>query len=144
MNTLEQQRVVDEALSWVGTPWRHAARQKGHGVDCGQLLIAVYGAAGMVGMVPVDQYPQDWALHRSEEKFLSIVERYAVKVVGAVEPGDVALFRYGRCLSHAAIVIAWPKVVHAYIQAREVVLDDVAVNADLQARLVGYWRYNGG
>src|SRR5512141_3116340 len=92
MNQYQQTRIIEEALSWVGTPWRHASRQKGHGVDCGQLLIAVYESAGVVDGVTFSSYPQDWALHRNEEKFLGIVERYALKVIDEVQPGDVALF----------------------------------------------------
>jgi cell wall-associated NlpC family hydrolase len=30
------------------------------------------------------------------------------------QPGDVALFRFGRCFSHGAIVVDWPVVIHAW------------------------------
>jgi cell wall-associated NlpC family hydrolase len=140
----EQERaaVVDEATAWIGTPWHHEARVKGHGVDCGQLLAAVFEACGLVPRVEVEPYPQDWALHRGEERFLKTVESYARRVDRPALPGDIVLFRYGRCISHAGIVAAWPSIVHAYLCTRSVTLDDVLKNADLGRRLVGVWTLN--
>ncbi|HYL49488.1 MAG TPA: hypothetical protein VET84_09005 [Stellaceae bacterium] len=40
-------------------------------------------------------------------------------------PGDIALWRFGRCFSHGAIVIEWPVVIHAYL-GRGCVLEDAA------------------
>lgn len=141
MSTEAEQReaVVREALSWLGTPWVHHARAKGAGVDCGQLLAAVYERAGVVGYVPTPDYPQDWALHRSEPLFLNIVEGYAAPVAGDPQPGDIALFQFGRCLSHAGIVLAWPRIVHAYLNAHRVVIDDLGVAPDLAKRYRGCW-----
>ena len=34
--------------------------------------------------------------------------------VEAPEPGDVALFKFGRCFSHSAIVTDWPLMIHAW------------------------------
>jgi cell wall-associated NlpC family hydrolase len=39
--------------------------------------------------------------------------RYA-RPVAAPEPGDIALFRFGRTYSHGAIVTEWPRLIHAY------------------------------
>ncbi len=133
--------VVTEALSWLGTPWVHAARIKGAGVDCGQFLADVFERAGVVGYVPTPEYPQDWALNRSEERFKNIVEQYAAPIgkERTPEPGDVALFRFGRCLSHGGIVVEWPRIVHAYINAGRVVVDSLDNNPDLARRYSGAW-----
>ena len=29
-------------------------------------------------------------------------------------PGDIVLYKFGRCFSHAGIVIAWPQIIHSY------------------------------
>lgn len=133
--------VLEEARSWIGTRWHHGARVKGAGVDCGQLLIAVYQAGGVVGALSPEPYPQDWALHRGEERFLQEVERYALRLPEAEipQPADLLLFRYGRCLSHAAIVEAWPIVIHAYLNEGRVVRDDLVRNSELAARYAGAW-----
>ena len=44
MITLDRRReaVIREAKSWIGTPFHHAARIKGAGVDCLMLLAEIY------------------------------------------------------------------------------------------------------
>jgi cell wall-associated NlpC family hydrolase len=31
------------------------------------------------------------------------------------EPGDVALFKFGRCYAHGAIITEWPRLIHAWV-----------------------------
>jgi uncharacterized protein YijF (DUF1287 family) len=42
------------------------------------------------------------------------------------QPGDVVLYRIGRCFAHGGIVVepGWPTIVHAYARAGRVLLDD--------------------
>ena len=46
-----QERVRSEALTWLGTPYHHQGRVKGVGVDCGQILIAIYEKAEFYPLV---------------------------------------------------------------------------------------------
>jgi len=132
--------VVEEALTWIGTPYHHQGRIKGAGVDWGMLPAEVYAAVGVIEPIETPDYQPDFHLHRGEERYLGLVEAHAVRVEGRDPlPGDLALFRYGRVISHGAIVIAWPLVVHSYITAGGVVLDDAEANLDLRKRLVGAW-----
>ena len=142
MSAAERARVVQEALSWVGTKWHHAARVKGAGVDCGQLLAAVFEAAGLINPEEIAVYPKDFHLHSSEEMFLGYVERHFQHIDGPALPGDLALWRYGRVISHGGIVIAWPNVLHAYYVRGAVVLDDATAVAELAdpKRFQGIWR----
>lgn len=140
---MERAAVVQEALSWLGTPYHHMGRIKGAGTDCGMLLAEVYERAGVMPHVEPAPYPADWHHHRSEEVYLGHVQEHSHQV-RAPQPGDIALFRWGRCLSHGAIVIEWPRIVHAYVAASEVVLDDAEANQDLKERLAGFWSPWGG
>jgi NlpC/P60 family putative phage cell wall peptidase len=108
-----RQRVVTEAEGWIGTPFHHAARVKGAGVDCLMLLAEVYERAGVVGHVDPPFYVPDWHLHRDAERYLEGLVPYA-RPVEAPLPGDIALFRFGRTFSHGAIVTEWPRLIHAY------------------------------
>ncbi|MBN8902827.1 MAG: hydrolase, partial [Rhodospirillales bacterium] len=36
-------------------------------------------------------------------------------------PGDIALWQFGRCFSHAAIVSQWPRIIHAHTRAGVVI-----------------------
>ncbi len=109
--------VVAEARTWLGTPYHPEARIKGVGVDCAQLLIGVFAApqVGLVPMVAVPRYPPDWHLHRSAERYLTIVLDHAREIPGPPLPGDIVLWRFGRCFSHRAIVVDWPTIIHAYV-----------------------------
>lgn len=115
-----RQKIIDEAMTWERTPWHHHARVKGVGVDCAQYLIAVFSAVGLIEEFDPGAYPPDWMLHRSDEKFLEWLGKYGHPVT-TPEPGDVAIWRFGRTFSHAAIVTEWPKVIHAFRPHRAVV-----------------------
>lgn len=114
---LQRAAVVAEALTWVGTPYHHRARVKGAGVDCGMILAAVYPAAGVTGPIEPAPYPPDWHLHRAAERYLGEVRRYAPHAVefDAMQPGDIPVWKFGRCFSHGAIYIGDGRIVHAYI-----------------------------
>jgi NlpC/P60 family putative phage cell wall peptidase len=106
--------VVQEAESWIGTPFHHAARVKGSGVDCLMLLAEVYERAGVVAPVEPPFYVPDWHLHRDAERYLEGLTPYAGEITGPPLSGDIALFRFGRTFSHGAIVTQWPLLIHAY------------------------------
>ena len=109
-------------MGWLGTPYHHHARIKGIGVDCVQFLIAVFDECQIVSAV-ADGYAQDWHLHRSEEKYLAGVQQYASQTTTS-EPGDIALFVFGRCVSHAGIFLKQPdKIIHAFAGQRVIISD---------------------
>lgn len=109
---ITREAIVKEALSWVKTPWHHEASVKGHGVDCAQLLRAVLNNCG-ASIRPTDHYPQDWHLHRSEERFMCFVLDYCDAIDETPLPGDILLWKVGRCFSHGAFYIGSGEVVHA-------------------------------
>lgn len=135
--------VVAEARSWLRTPYHHCASIKGVGVDCAMLLVMVYRAAGLI---PADldprPYSPDWHLHRGEELFLGWLEQCGDQV-DAPQPGDVAVWRYGRTYSHGAIVVdADGAIVHAARPAGIVTLGNLR-ETELQQREALYWRVRG-
>lgn len=113
MDTSTRERVLKEALSWQGTPWRHQGRLKDVGIDCAMYLCEVFYQAGLVPYIDPRPYPADWHFHRSDEKFLQWLEQYG-DLVEVPEPADVAVFKFGHCFAHGAIVIEWPLVIHSY------------------------------
>ena len=124
--------VTAEAESWLGTPYHHMGRIKGVGVDCAMLPAEVYAACGLIPAQSVDYYPMDWHLHRSGERYLRQTQAYAHEVETA-QPGDLVLFRFGRCLAHGGIVARWPLIVHAVARS-QVMLTDALADADLASR----------
>lgn len=116
--------LVAAAEGWLLTPFHHAARLKGVGVDCANLLCAVYEEAGLIGHLALPEYSSDFMLHQSEERFLAGMLKTGVHEVKVPQPGDVAVFKYGLCYSHGAIVMSWPEVIHAIAALGKVVLGD--------------------
>lgn len=135
MNAQTLSAINEAAQSWVGTPFHHAARIKGAGVDCANLLIAVYSEAGLIEPFELEPYPQDWMLHREAERFLDTVGRYADEVPVPV-PGDTVVMRFGRCFSHGAILVDPQTLVHAFV-GRPV---EPALFSDYAERPMRYFR----
>ena len=113
---LKRAEIAAQAQAWLGTPYHHHARLQGVGVDCAQLLCAVYEACGVAPHVE-PEYPHDWHLHRGEELYIAWLERCGAREVQTpARVGDVLLFRFGRTWSHGGIVVDAPGlVVHAYL-----------------------------
>jgi NlpC/P60 family putative phage cell wall peptidase len=134
----QRQAVVAEALTWLGTPYHHRACVKGAGVDCAMLPLAVYKAVGFVPEhTEAEAYPQDWHLHRDEERYLAFVRRFAREIEReALGPGDFVVWRWGRTFSHGAIVLSPPRVIHAFVEAERVSIDDMSVHEELRTRPV--------
>jgi len=120
----ERQRAaaVAEALTWLGTPFRDCADRKGVGVDCAMMLVRVFVDTGIIPAFDPRPYAPQWFQHRSEEKFLGFVGRFGIEVERAPVPGDVIVYRFGRCFAHGAIVVDGENVVHAYKRLGAVVM----------------------
>ncbi|PSJ53752.1 peptidase P60 [Mesorhizobium ephedrae] len=111
------ERIVAEALGWVGTPYRHQGSRKGVGCDCLGLLLGVWRS--VYGTVPEEPgpYAADWAEAGGEDRLLEAARRHCrEKPAGTAAAGDLLLFRWRASLpaKHAAILIAPDRFVHAY------------------------------
>jgi len=101
--------------SWIGTPFRHRCAVKGKqgGVDCIHFVAEVFKELGVIQDYTVPEYEHDWHLHKSEEKLLRSIFKFAealkdkgsLKNVGFNDPknGDIIMFQFGRTVSHASI-----------------------------------------
>lgn len=107
-----RRKIVDEAMTWMGTPYHHMARVKGAGVDCLTLIVEVYEHLGLITHHEVPFYRPDFMRHNSEDTYLDGLLRHGFEVP---EPrmGDVAIFKWGRIHAHAGIIISWPEIIHA-------------------------------
>ncbi|MDR3414220.1 MAG: hypothetical protein P4L87_25210 [Formivibrio sp.] len=139
-----REKIMAEARSWLGTPFHHAARIKGVGVDCVNLLVGVFSAVGAVPGFDIEYYPQDWHLNQDEPRFLAGIAEYADPVPEGEtpQPGDIAMFKYGRHAAHGSIVIEWPLVIHAWRDVGMVVLTE-ADRGPLAGRFAGCYRLRG-
>lgn len=124
--------VVAEALSWVGTPYRHQASRKGVGCDCLGLARGVWRT--LYGDEPEapGPYSMDWAETGSGDRLLEAARRHFIACPDdALEPGCLVLFRWRPHLpaKHVAVLVSRDAFVHAY-EGRAV----------LVSQLVPQWR----
>lgn len=115
--TLDARRVVIEAMSWIGTPYRHQGSRKGVGCDCLGLVRGVWRA--FYGEEPErpEPYAPDWAEAGGADRLLDAARRYLIEMDDR-EPqaGCVILFRWRPHLpaKHAGIAIEPGRFIHAY------------------------------
>jgi cell wall-associated NlpC family hydrolase len=138
-----RQSIVDEAISWLGTPYHHCGAIKGAGVDCAMLLVGVYQNCGYT---PLDfdprPYSTQWHLHRSEELYLQWLTAARAQPTGTPRAGDVAVWRFGRTYSHAGILVGEDRVVHALKDTGCVTLHQLS-EQPLAGRAVKYYTVLG-
>ncbi len=138
----ERARVVTVARSWILTPYHHHGRLKGVGVDCATLLLEVFAEAGIVPALATPAYSPQHFLHRSVEKYLAEITKYAHET-SEPKPADIVVYKMGRTFSHGGIVVdpGWPAIVHADGAARMVIEDigDGGRFADRERKFFSRW-----
>lgn len=122
----ERARVCGIAREWIGTPYRDCAEIKGPagGVDCAKLIKCVFEEAGLVPPIEIPNYSPQWFLHQTAELYMDRVTAHAREITqDQAKPGDIVLYRMGKCYAHGAIIIdpGWPNIIHAFYAARRVV-----------------------
>jgi hypothetical protein len=107
------------------------------------LLIGIFAGVGLIDEFEPDEYPRDWMMHRSEERFRTAVNERADSIDGSdLQPGDVALYKVGHCFAHGAVVIDWPVVIHADSRFGKVTLTE-GNQGWLAGRDVEFYRVRG-
>ncbi len=134
-----RRHIIDEALSWVGTPWVHMQRCKHVGVDCIQVTGAVGIAIGSLTeeqVMAVPYYSTQWHLHRTNQLLMNTLKSMGFTEVPLAQkqPGDVLLFQYARALAHSGIYLGDENVLHVPMQAPKKACV-VRLQGDLQERL---------
>lgn len=141
----DRARVIAAARAWLGTPYHHAADMRGVGVDCAMILVRVFCDLGLVEAFDPRPYTKDWMLHRDDERYLGFLAARSHEVAKP-KPGDIILFRVGRCYAHGGIVTKAKQltIIHAFAATACVVEEEVARTPQLserlaQARFFSFW-----
>ncbi len=109
--------IVAAARTWIGTPYRHQASEKGVGADCLGLVRGVWRE--LYGDEPetAPPYTPDWAEAGAAETLRDAARRHLIEIdIAEASTGDVLLFRMrdNAPAKHAAILTTPEHVVHAY------------------------------
>ena len=114
--TIAGEAVIAEAMSWLGTPYRHQGSTRGVGCDCLGLIRGIWRA--LVGPEPesAGSYAPDWA-EAGADRLMLAARRHLIDRGGATpRPGDVILFRWRPHMpaKHAGIMLGDDRFIHAY------------------------------
>lgn len=143
MATREQ--VVSEARRWLGTPFVHQARVRGHGCDCVGLPI---GVARSLGLLARSFDVGDYARLPDGRKLLAQCDDVMTRIARkALQPGDVILVRWGRAPQHLGIVaehhFGGLSMIHAHGSEGRGGVVEQTLDAAMQARVVACYRLPG-
>lgn len=110
-------RILAEAASWLGTPYRNQGALKGVGCDCLGLVRGIWTAVYGVEPDRPPPYSGDWAEAGGQDLLLEAAHRHCrERPVAEAEPGDLILFRWRPHLpaKHAGILAPDCRFIHAY------------------------------
>lgn len=111
-----ESRIVEEARTWIGTPFRHQGRIKTVGVDCLGLLVGV-AAELELGLERLDELGYG---HFPDSDYLQNKLTEAMEVIDEPTIGGIGLFEIDGRAQHLGI-FGECTLIHAYAPMRKVV-----------------------
>ena len=139
------QEIIEQARTWIGTPYHHQARLKGIGCDC---LGMVVGVADELGLkhesgVLLSSFDQtDYSRQPDGERLTRMLQSvlYEVPKEEAV-PGDLVLFSIEGNPQHVGLISDYEGlgVIHCYAPSRKVV--EHRLDKKWQSRIVKVFRW---
>lgn len=135
MPTNEQ--IVEEARSWIGTPYHHQAAVKGVGCDCLGFVRGVYEALGYDKIEDIPPYSRSWGESDGQELMLEAARKYLIEsMIDGYWPGCVVVFRFRHytVAKHVAIISYNGRMIHA-IEGSPV--SEVSLNKSWVRRIAG-------
>jgi hypothetical protein len=107
-----QERIIQEARTWIGTPWRDGGSAvKGLGVDCGRFAIEVYYACGLCPKYEITVVNPVYCQQRKNPSMIlrwlserADVCRLLPRGLKDVIPGDLICSLEARVVHHVAII----------------------------------------
>ena len=116
-----QDRIVEEAYSWLGTPYHQGCCIKGinGGISCGDLPVDIFKVMGFIPKsFKLPYIYKDW--HRGlkknvpEDLFRNIILKFGYEISFKERcRGDVITFKYNNIESHIAIIVEDDCIIHA-------------------------------
>jgi len=104
--------VIDEALSWLDTPWKNQQQIKGTGVDCINLLLACAQVAGMTLNLPPEVKSKTYErIPRYSQVKLCIESNF--RATDQLNMGDILLFSIHGDYNHVGLYYQDDEFIHS-------------------------------
>ena len=120
MSSSKRAALIEEARSWLGTPYHYRAAVKGAGCDCVGLINALRAWVTGEPLLPMPAYSPDFAAAADHEPLRAAADLHLEPVaLGREQPGDVLAFRWLRsaAVKHAGVLVAPDRMIHADMRA---------------------------
>lgn len=136
--------VVEEARTWMGTPFLHQAAVRGRGCDCIGLVRGVGYDLEICDFDPnceEGRYLLAYPREPEPRRLIGALNKYFVRIRDDFKKGDIVLFAMRNVPTHVAILTNVNKntVIHTWLAAGKVI--ENRVMDDFQP--TGVWRYPG-
>lgn len=139
-------RIVREAESWIGTPYRWNCKVKGErgGVACGDILEQIYkNLGGLPRGYKIPEFVREWHMKPQMENFdplafVKEMEKFAVPIEDWEQrrPTDVCMMQWAGIQSHVALLVRDDCIIHA-VNERKVMKHRLR---SFRANLTGIYR----
>ena len=123
-----RQSVVNEARSWLGTPWGHNQCVKGNQVDCVRFVNAVAQSCGIV----CGDLPKEYARLSNGIDIINYLDQwFKPKSIDDLKDGDILVFKYWGRPHHVALATTlrgYRGMIHASVECGKVtehILDNI-------------------
>lgn len=120
---ITKQQIIDEARTWLDTPFAHQGRAKGVGADCA--CTAAIGPAQALGLSEFDT--TDYSRLPDPSKMRAYLDAHMDRIpVNEAGPGDIYWMAFNGNPQHLALITD-KGILHSYAQAKKCVehsLDD--------------------
>lgn len=116
MNAELRARIVQEARTWLGTPFSPHASTKGVGCDCVTFALAVYKAAGAAPLdAELPRYRIDRGAHNPDSQLLAWLQACPwLRREESPGLGSVVAMRVGASEHHVALLVGEHAIVHVW------------------------------
>lgn len=109
--------ILAEAMTWLGTPYRHQGSRKGVGCDCLGLVRGVWRAVYGGEPERPGPYSPDWAETGTGDPLIEAARRHCKeRPLPQARPGDLLVFRWRihHAAKHLGILLPGDRFLHAY------------------------------
>ena len=107
--------ILEEANSWIGTPYRPRAAVRSKGVDCVRYIYTVLQPFGFFENLELPDYRISDGYNSPDFRYLENLRNF-FPVVTEPEISDILLFKYGDSWNHAGFYSGKNQYVHAEIR----------------------------
>lgn len=141
-----QSAIVEQARTWIGTPYHHQARLKGVGCDCLGLVVGISNELGLKHSdgSQLSRFDEtDYSMQPDGVRLTNMLQSLLQEIPKAdAAPGDLALFTIEGNPQHVGLLTDYEGglgLIHSYAPSKKVV--EHRLDQKWQQRLIKVFRW---